>query len=311
LSTVVFYSLYVLPALALLNFSSRRWRFAIAVALLLFCPLFPQSGLKQIAAARSFFGVYRIEMVSDKEGPILALLNGTTLHGAESLLPNEATVPLTYYSKDGPFGHFFNALSSDGIQRVAVIGLGTGARACYAKDGQSWTFYEIDPVVERLARQHFQFLEKCATDAPVVLGDARMTIAKTPDGTYDVLIIDAFSSDSIPMHLLTREALALYLRKLAPGGRLLFHISSRRLNLTPVVAALAADAAVPGRVLFDKPPPGSSIWRRSPAEAVVIARRNGDLNSFSDKEGWNALTTAGSQYLWTDQRADLLRVIRF
>ena len=307
--TALLFSLYVLPALALLNFSSRRWRFAFAVTLLLFFPLFSQDAWKQIAAARSFFGVYRIELVSDTETPILALRNGTTLHGAKSLLPNEATLPMTYYNKDGPFGRFFNALSSDKVQRVAVIGLGAGELACYAKDGQDWTFYEIDPVVERLARDHFQFLEKCAPGARVVLGDARMTIANAPDGTYDVLISDAFSSDSIPMHLLTREALALYLRKLAPGGRLVFHISSRRLNLAPVVAALAADAAVPARELFDNP--GRPSLRRLPARAVVIARKNDDLSPLSDEEGWKALTPAGSQYLWTDQRTDLLRVIRF
>jgi len=208
---------YVLPGLALLNFSRRRWRFSFAVALLLFVPV-PQAS-KQIASERSFFGVYRINLVSDAHTQALALMSGTTLHGVKSLLPDEAGLPMAYYSKEGPFGRFFNASSQGSVRRVAVVGLGSGGLACYAKEGQDWTFYEIDPMVERIARdpRYFQFLANCGEGSRVVLGDARVTLGNAPDGAYDVLIVDAFSSDSIPMHLLTREALALYLRKLAPA----------------------------------------------------------------------------------------------
>ena len=138
-----------------------------------------------------------------------------------------------------------------------------------------------------------------------------MTIASADDGSYDVLVVDAFSSDSIPMHLLTREALALYMRKLTPGGRPLFHISSRKLDLAPVVGALAADAELAARTLFDVPPTGTSVFRRSPAQVVVVAKRDADLDFLPAGDGWKALPPAASQYLWTDQRADLLRVIRF
>lgn len=311
LSMVLLYGLYLVPALALVNFSRRRWRFGLAIALILLFQLMPHNTGKQIIAERSFFGVHRIELISDAETPTLVLMNGTTLHGAKSLRSDEATLPMTYYSKEGPFGRFFNASAPDKVRHVAVIGLGTGALACYAKDRQDWTFYEIDPVVERLARDRFQFLEKCAPAARVVLGDARMTIGHARDGAYDVLIVDAFSSDSIPMHLLTREALALYMRKLAPGGRLLFHISSRRLNLAPVVGALAADAGFPARILSDSPPPGTSPLRRSAALVVIIAAQTSDLDALSSKDGWKALPPAQPKYLWTDQRADILRVISF
>lgn len=306
------YALYVVPALALLNFSPRRLRFGLAVALLLFVPLLPQTR-KQIATERSFFGVYRIEQVSDAETPTLVLMSGTTLHGAKSLLPNEATLPVAYYNREGAFGRFFNALPPNSVRRVAVIGLGTGGLACYAREGQDWTFYEIDPVVERIARdpRYFQFLANCGATSRVVLGDARMTIGNAADGSYDVLIVDAFSSDSIPMHLLTREALALFLRKLAPGGRVLFHISSRTLNLAPVVTALTADAGVAARIFSDRPPAGTSVWRYSVAQVVAIARRAGDLGSLASQDGWNEPPRAEPQFLWTDQRADLLRVIRF
>ena len=302
---------YVLPGLALLNFSRRRWRFSFAVALLLFVPL-PQA-IKQIASERSFFGVYRIDLVSDEHTQALALMNGTTLHGVKSLLPDEARLPMAYYSKEGPFGRFFNALPQGSVRRVAVVGLGTGELACYAKEGQDWTFYEIDPVVARIARdpRYFQFLSNCGSDSHVVLGDARVTIGNAPDSAYDVLIIDAFSSDSVPVHLLTREALALYLRKLAPGGRVLFHISSRTLNLAPVIAALAADAGVPARVLSDSPPAETPLWRRSPALVVAVAGRGGDLGYLTTEDGWKELPPAKPQFLWTDQRADLLRVINF
>jgi hypothetical protein len=220
---------------------------------------------------------------------------------------------LTYYSYDGPFGRFFAAANPASIRHVAAIGLGTGALACYAQPGQEWTFYEIDPLVERIARdtRYFQYLANCGNRPRVVLGDARLTIASTPDGTYDVLVVDAFSSDSVPMHLLTREALALYLRKLAPGGSLLFHISSRTLDLRPVVGALAADAGLAVWMLYDRPPPGE-LWRRSPAIVMAPAIRGSDPNRFKPADGWvEQLPPFSARSLWTDQRSDLLGAIRF
>jgi hypothetical protein len=242
----------------------------------------------------------------------MVLKSGTTLHGVRSLLPGEERQPMAYYSHEGPFGQFFAALAPNSVRHVAVIGLGTGGLGCYAQPSQDWTFYEIDPLVERLARdpRYFQFLANCGNDPQVVLGDARVTLADAADGAYDVLIIDAFSSDSIPMHLLTREALSLYLRKLAPGGRILFHISSRTLDLAPVIGALAADAGVPAQILFDQPPVDTATWRRAPALAVVLAGRGGDLDSFNPIGGRTGLPPADPRSLWTDQRSDLLRAIR-
>ena len=302
----------IVPALALLNFSPRRWRFALGIAALLLVPVAAGSG-NAIYTDRSFFGVYRVSVIDD--GRAHMLMSGTTLHGAESLLPGEETLPLTYYSHEGPFGHFFAALNPANVRHVAVIGLGTGALACYAQPGQDWTFYEIDPLVEHIARdpRYFQYLANCGNRPNVVLGDARLTLASAPDGTYDLLVVDAFSSDSIPMHLLTREALALYLRKLAPGGSLLFHISSRTLDLRPVIASLAADAgSLPTRVFYDHPPQGTTAWRRSAAVVVALAGRGGDLSRLKPADGWaELLPPSGVQSLWTDQRSDLLRAIRF
>ncbi len=303
---------YMLPALALLNFSPRRWRFALGVAVMLFATA-ATGASDTIAAYRSFFGVYRIRAVDDGHSHALVLMNGTTLHGVRSLVPGEEALPMAYYNPQGPFGRFFAAFAPDSVRHVAVVGLGTGGLACYARPGQHWTFYEIDPLVERIARDPhtFQFLANCGNHPNVVLGDARLTIGAAPDGTYDALIIDAFSSDSIPMHLLTREALALYLRKLAPGGRLLFHISSRTLDLRPVIGALAADAGVPARMLLDRPPPGISIWRRAPALVVALAGRGSDLGRLDPADGWTELPPGSARFLWTDQRSDLLGAIRF
>ncbi len=299
---------YVVPALALLNFSPRRWRFALGISVCLLVPMIAGSSAT-IVSTRSFFGIYRVMALDDGR----LLMDGTTLHGAESLLPGEENLPLTYYSHAGPFGRFFAAFAPGAIRHVAVVGLGAGSLACYAQPGQDWTFYEIDPLVERMARdpRYFHFLANCGNRPQVVLGDARLTLAAAPDGSYDVLVLDAFSSDSIPMHLLTREALAVYLRKLAPGGTLLFHISSRTLDLRPVLAALAADAGVPARMLLDHPPPGTVFWRREPALVVALAGRGGRLDRLDPAEGWTALPPAGPRSLWTDQRSDILGAIRF
>jgi hypothetical protein len=192
---------YGLPGLALMIFSTRRWRFALGIALFLFAPVVAQWG-ETIAIYRSFFGVYRVTVTDDGSARLLA--HGTTLHGAESLLPGEENLPLTYYSHEGPFGRFFATVAPNSVRHVAVVGLGTGALACYAQPGQDWTFYEIDPLIERIAHdpRYFHFLANCGNLPRVVFGDARLAIASAPDGTYDVLILDAFSSDSIPMHLL-------------------------------------------------------------------------------------------------------------
>jgi hypothetical protein len=302
---------YILPALVLLNFSPRRWRFGFGVAVMLFAGI-ATGASDTIAAARSFFGVYRIRVVDDGPAQALVLMNGTTMHGVKSLAPGEEKLPMAYYSRQGGFGRFFAAFAPGTLRHIAVIGLGTGELACYAQPGQDWTFYEIDPLVEQIARdpRYFQFLANCGNHPRVVLGDARLTIANAPAASYDVLVIDAFSSDSIPTHLLTREALALYLGKLAPGGRLLFHISSRSLDLRPVIGALATDAGVPARVLLDGSSPGTSIWRRPPSLVVAVAGRGGNLDGFEPADGWLEMPPGETRFLWTDQRSDLLQVIR-
>src|SRR5262249_34778991 len=149
----------------------------------------------------------------------------------------------SYYFRNGPIGQFFDMFSGPQTkQRVAVLGLGAGTLACYAEAGQTWTFFEIDPDVARVARQHFTFLsgaEARGATTQIVLGDARLALQQEPDAAFDLIFADAFSSDSVPVHLLTREALEIYLRKLGDHGVLVFNVTNRCLDLEPVLARLA------------------------------------------------------------------------
>jgi SAM-dependent methyltransferase len=296
-----------LAGLALFRLSERRVWFALGVGAFLFVQHAAVDGAA-LESVRSFFGVHRVRLIED--GALRVLQNGTTIHGVEYVDPARETLPLGYYSHEGPFGRFFAALAGRDIKRVGVVGLGAGDLACYAQPGQSWTFHEIDPKVERIARdtRWFHFLERCGNDPKVVLGDARLTLQTVPDGHYDVLVIDAFSSDSIPLHLLTREAAALYRRKLAPDGVLLFHISNRYIDLRPVLAALAADAGAPARRLIDLAPQSASVARSS-TEVVAMAQPGRSLDFLPASDGWREMRAAGTA-VWTDARSDIVSRIR-
>jgi hypothetical protein len=307
LPTWLVFAASAIAAVVLVKFSERRWRFALGVgACLLFMQLL--SSGETLATTRSFFGVNRVRLMED--GAVRVLQHGTTVHGVESTRPGTATTPLGYYNREGPFGRFFAAIAARGVSRVGVVGLGTGGLACYARSGQSWTFHEIDPAVENLARDErfFHFLGACGNQPRIVLGDARLTLGEVPDHGYDLIVIDAFSSDSIPLHLLTREALALYLRKLAAGGVVLFHISNRYLDLAPVVAALAKDAGAPARHLLYLPSDPSTIERLG-AEVMAVGQPGGDLGFLADDAGWQAPPTPAA--LWTDERSDIVSRVRW
>ena len=201
-----------------------------------------------LLAHRSFYGRYAV-LNADQQGGYHALYHGSTLHGAQSLLhPRE---PLTYYHRAGPLGQIFAATAEKaGRRRVAVVGLGTGTVAAYGNAGEAWTFYEIDPGILKIARdpRYFTYLRDSPAHIDVVLGDARLSLTHAPPHAYDLIIVDAFNSDAIPVHLLTREALGVYLDKLAPGGIVALHLSNRYLELEPVVAALARERGLKARV---------------------------------------------------------------
>ncbi len=189
-------------------------------------------------ATRTFYGLYRVY----DDGPLRYFRHGATTHGVEDLArPGE---PLSYYHRGSPAGR---VLATDLPRHdVGLVGLGVGSLASYARDGERWTVYELDPEVERLARKDFTFLSRAHGDVRVVTGDARQSLLQVPDQSFDLLVLDAFSSDFVPLHLLSREAVQLYLAKLKPHGMLLVHVSSRILDLVPVLTRLAADAGAAG-----------------------------------------------------------------
>jgi SAM-dependent methyltransferase len=199
-----------------------------------------------VALMRNFYGTLRVREthLPPQSDTDRQLLNGTIEHGAEWFAPQYRDQPLTYYAPDSGLGLAMRLCCGRGTKRVGVIGLGTGTIAAYGNAGDVFRFYEINPLVERVARHWFTFLRDSSAQVDVVLGDARLSLAAEPAQHFNVIAVDAFSGDAIPVHLLTREALALYRRHLQPGGIIAFHVSNRYIDLEPVVAAIAHDAGL-------------------------------------------------------------------
>jgi hypothetical protein len=261
---------------------------------------------------RSFFAVYRVKL--DPSAPIIDLIDGTVLHGAEAVEPARWRDELSYYYPAGPIGQYFSALydASSARRRIGVIGLGTGTLACYARSGDDWTFYEIDPAVLRLAQdtRYFHFLEQCGSGR-VVLGDARVSLAGEPAARYDLLILDAFSSDAIPMHLLTREALQLYLAKLAAHGAIVLHISNSHLKLWPMLDDLARQLGLATRHQLFMPSAAQIAAGARASEWIALAREGADLAFLDGTSGWRDEHPAEDVRGWSDDFSNLLSVVRW
>lgn len=262
---------------------------------------------------RSFFGIYAVGI----SGGTRFLQHGTTLHGGQSLTPGRERDPLTYYAPKSGVGLAMTAAPQlfGPAARIGVVGLGAGTLACYAQPGQDWRFYEIDPAIAAIARDphKFTFLSRCLPDARIVIGDARLTIAADRDPPLDLLVIDAFSSDAVPMHLLTREALDTYARRLQPHGLLMIHISNRYMRLEPVLAeaqkhgwTLRArqyeiDAAEAAKNY------SSSLWIALAKDPVVISR----LVASNPRTAWRPVSSDPGFAGWTDDYASILPLIKW
>ena len=290
------------------------WRWAF-VALLL-AMMVAQGGYSTIQETiahhrtRSYFGIYSV--YDNHQEQTRLLVHGTTLHGKQSLDPARRREPTTYYGDTSGVGLALdNAPALFGPRaRIGVVGLGTGTLACRYKPGEAWTFFEIDPAVVRYSRQGtFSFLNTCAPDARIVLGDARLKLAAATSGSFDVLAIDAFSSDAIPLHLLTDEAFGVYERALRRDGLLLVHISNNYIELEPVLAAIAAKRGLAASVRLDVPSGEltvASSW-------VALSRDPGklaQLQARSRKLEWRPLAPAQGP-AWTDDHASVLPYIRW
>lgn len=299
------------PAAVLAHAASRRpVRHALALVALLVCGRLVEGAHgRALHSERSFFGVLRVTLAPDRAHHWL--VHGGTVHGAQAIDPARARDPLVYYHRKGPCSTVTAAWrAGTSPRRVGVVGLGVGSLAAYAEPGEAWTFYEIDPAVERLARdaRYFTFLRDCRASAwEVVTGDARLRLAEAEEGAYGLLFLDAFSGDAIPTHLLTREALALELRAVAPGGLLALHISNRYLELEPVVARAAASLGLVSRARLDaaEDVPGytTSHW-------VVLARREEDLGPLRGDRRYRPLH-ADDEPPWTDDHAHVLGALSF
>jgi hypothetical protein len=300
------------PAVVGFGQQRRPFRFFACVAALLLAGSLVQSAFgRSIYAARTFFGIYRVRL--DDRRHFRFMFHGSTLHGMQSTLPARRHEALSYYYRTGPIGQVFDEVPiASQTSEVAVVGLGVGSLATYAQPGQHWTFYEIDPEVEHIARnaEYFTYLEDCGPKCVVTIGDARLSMARARPEQYGLIVLDAFSSDAIPIHLLTREAMAVYLSRLAPGGVIAFHISNLHLSLSEVLARVAADQGLAALVEEEAPNAGSLSLGKFPSQWMVVAKDPRDFGSVAADRRWQRPEVSATTPLWTDDFSNILSVLR-
>jgi hypothetical protein len=301
-----------IPMMAGYMFRHQPLRLGLAVAaIMLGSAFYPGTAPRSLHVERSFFGVLRV--TTDAAGRQHQLYHGDTIHGKQFTDPARRCEPLAYYHRRGPLGDVFETFSTrTPSHRFAVIGLGAGAMVMYAKVGQEWTFYEINPEILGIAQnpEFFTYLNGCAP-VPVrtVLGDARIKLQEAPEAYYGMLVLDAFSSDAIPIHLITREAIQLYLSRLAPGGMLVFHISNRSLDLSRVLAGVVARESLSGYVSDARERDAASGL--DPSCWAVIARSEADLGGLATNPRWTSLKAQPQPVVWTDDFSNLLHVVKW
>jgi hypothetical protein len=311
--------MFGIPAVICYTFLDRSLRFGLAIGALLLAGSFYMGVYGDtIHRERSFFGVHRVtlEETTNRTGQVTkqehVLVHGNTVHGRQNTDPERRHNPLTYYYRTGPIGKVFAAFSGSSAKKdVALVGLGAGALAAYGEPGQHFTFYEIDPAVVRIARDegYFTYLGDSKASIDYVLGDARITLKKAADRQYGMIIMDAFSSDSIPLHLLTREAFQLYKQKLADNGLLIVHFSNRYLDLEPILGDLAADAGLRCWVMNDLAPSEEEKEDgKTPSRWVVMARSDSDLGTLRESGDWKEVFPRRGMPVWTDDFSNLFSV---
>lgn len=311
-SGVVYYGVVIsLPILMILTIFDRpRWFAVLIGVVLLSKSFFPFDESQLLFTERSYYGIH---LVSNERGHHV-LTNGNTLHGIQNFAASEKCEPQAYYHRRGPLGDVFSSLrNSDLTEEVAVVGLGTGATVCYqTQPTQKMTFFEIDPVVKHLAEdpKYFTYLSDCSKgEYEIVMGDGRLNLEKRPDESYGIVILDAFSSDAIPVHLLTLEAIHMYFRKLKPGGLLVFHISNKHLDLKQVLAKAAEEegwifrsSAIGVTEIEQKSGKVPSVW-------ALLAKNEKDLGTLAGKASWRSFKPKATFRVWTDEYSNLLSIL--
>jgi SAM-dependent methyltransferase len=308
----------ILISLVALACMGRRLPFALCLLALMVS--YDDRGVLKVSfeggRTRSYFGIYEVK--TSPSGTARILTHGTTLHGIQNLDPALEFVPTSYYATRSGVGlALTNADSLFGAHpRVGVVGLGAGTLSCYAHANYAWTIFEIDPAMVNVARDQFTFLRHCAPQARIVLGDARLSLAREPANSIDILAVDAFSSDAVPMHLLTHEALQVYGRAVQQNGIVLFHISNRYLDLRPVIAELAQSSGWSAAMLEYVPTEEEerrnatiSVWialSRNPDTLLRLAQLSGD-----DATAWRSVDPKPGFTGWTDDHASILPIVNF
>jgi len=295
--------------------NASRWKIAGFAALALVLTRLYPADEGRVETVRSFFGVHKIVVTSNSRYHVL--MHGTTIHGAEKFQNTDGTPvvgrpePITYYHKDGGIGRAITAIRErkGAPLRVAVIGLGAGTLTCAAEPGESWKFFEIDQSMVDTARdpRFFTYIRSCEPDLDPVIGDARLTFAREPDGIYDLIIVDAYSSDAIPIHLATEEAMKIYKDKLAPHGAVLMHVSNRHLELSSVVVGIAEANDLKSWVYSeDSGRDGEYIFATS---VVVSARAEADVGKLASSDVWEETEADEKQRVWTDDYSNILGAV--
>jgi hypothetical protein len=305
----------VLSALLALGLNANRWKiFATVAVALVLIRVYPSDD-GRVETVRSFFGVHKI--VVTPNGQYHVLMHGTTIHGAQKFHNDDGTQvagrpePITYYHKDGGIGQAITAIRErkGAPLRVAVIGLGSGTLTCASEPGETWKFFEIDQSMVDTARdpRYFTYIQNCAPDLKPVIGDARLTFAREPDGIYDLIIVDAYSSDAIPIHLATEEAMKIYKDRLAPQGAVVMHVSNRHLELASVVVGIADANDLKSWVYSeDSGRDNEYIFATS---VVVSAREEADVGKLASSDVWAETEADEKQRVWTDDYSNVLGAV--
>jgi len=308
-------SVGVLAGLLALAVNASRWKILATVVVALMAIRVYPADEGRVVTVRSFFGVHKI--VITPHGQYHVLMHGTTIHGAQKFENDDGTLvagrpePITYYHKDGGIGQAITAVRErkGAPLRVAVIGVGSGTLACASEPGETWKFFEIDQTMVDTARdpKYFSYIQNCEPDLKPVIGDARLTFAKEPDGVYDLIIVDAYSSDAIPIHLATEEAMEIYKDKLAPQGAVVMHVSNRHLELASVIVGIADANDLKSWVYSeDSGRDDEYIFATS---VVVSAREEADVGYLASSDQWEETAADEKQRVWTDDYSNVLGAV--
>lgn len=293
-----------------LVFLKKRFLFGVGVAALLMTIVLSTDITRDVVhRERSFFGVLTVARESD--GAFMNLHHGVTIHGRQEMSAQQRFEPLSYYHRKGPAGQVFDAFSGMKKKlRIAVTGLGAGSLAAYAGPGQELHFYEIDRGIKMIALNpgYFTYLNDCRADWKIILGDARLTMEKALPHYYGIIILDAFSSDAIPVHLITKEAINLYFSKLSRDGILLLHISNRYLDLAPVLAELTYENGLAARICDDEE---DTTIEKYGSTWVVLARTEADLGGLAGSKSWHKIERRRNVKVWTDDFSNILSVFKW